>query len=115
MGTLGFAPLITASCCGLEATRVPSCRCMLAEKLLSKGNYDCDREIRTLELLKLRFGEANLLNCEARPVALAPAVFLTQSGMAPYMSACILLHATAAAEAFQVQRSCWQLGEGSTA
>ncbi|CAK0784759.1 hypothetical protein CVIRNUC_007963 [Coccomyxa viridis] len=39
-------------------------RSMLAEKLLSKGDYDCDREIRTLELLKLRFGELNLLNCE---------------------------------------------------
>ena len=49
------------------------CRSMLAEKLLSKGDYDCDREIRTLELLKLRFGELNLLNCEARPALLAPA------------------------------------------
>ena len=40
---------------------------MLAEKLLAKGDYDCDKEIRTLELLKIRFGENNLLNCEARP------------------------------------------------
>ena len=41
---------------------------MLAEKLLAKGDYNCDKEIRTLELLKIRFGEANLLNCEASPL-----------------------------------------------
>ena len=40
---------------------------MLAEKLLAKDDYDCDREIRTLELLKIRFGDSNLLNCEASP------------------------------------------------
>ena len=39
-------------------------RSLLAEKLLGKTDYECDREIRTLELLKLRFGEANLHNCE---------------------------------------------------
>ncbi|KAK9907618.1 hypothetical protein WJX75_007065 [Coccomyxa subellipsoidea] len=39
-------------------------RSLLADKLLAKTDYDCDREIRTLELLKLRFGEANLHNCE---------------------------------------------------
>ena len=37
---------------------------MLADRLLSKGDYDCDRELRTLELLKVRFGEANLHNAE---------------------------------------------------
>ncbi len=37
---------------------------MLSDKLLSKTDYSCDREIRTLELLKLRFGDANLHNCE---------------------------------------------------
>ena len=42
------------------------CRSMLAEKLLTKTDYDCEREIRTLELLKLRFGDANLHNCEVR-------------------------------------------------
>ena len=40
---------------------------MLAEKLLAKDDYDCDKEIRTLELLKIRFGDSNLLNCEASP------------------------------------------------
>eukprot|EP00250_Pteridium_aquilinum_P008763 c18193_g1_i1 orf=359-3379(-) len=39
-------------------------RIMLAEKLLSKSDYDIDREIRTLELLKLRFGENSMHSCE---------------------------------------------------
>ncbi|KAK9825161.1 hypothetical protein WJX81_008683 [Elliptochloris bilobata] len=39
-------------------------RVMLADKLLAKADYDCSREVRTLELLKLRFGDANLHNCE---------------------------------------------------
>ena len=42
-------------------------RVMLADKLLGKADYECSREVRTLELLKLRFGDANLHNCEARP------------------------------------------------
>ena len=40
------------------------CRVMLADKLLAKMDYDCDREIRTLELLKIRFGDSNMHNCE---------------------------------------------------
>ena len=43
---------------------------MLSDKLLSKTDYNCDREIRTLELLKLRFGDANLHNCEVRQMEL---------------------------------------------
>ena len=39
-------------------------RTMLAEKLLSKSNYDTEREMHALELLKLRFGETSLHNCE---------------------------------------------------
>ena len=34
------------------------------DRLLSKQGYDCSREIRVLELLKLRFGEAPLHSCE---------------------------------------------------
>lgn len=41
-----------------------ACRIMLADKLLAKADYDCDREIRTLELLKIRFGDNNMHNCE---------------------------------------------------
>eukprot|EP00899_Mesostigma_viride_P018981 jgi/Mesvir1/27084/Mv20772-RA.1 len=40
-------------------------RQMLAERLLSRcGSYDTDREVRTVELLKLRFGEASLAGAE---------------------------------------------------
>jgi anaphase-promoting complex subunit 2 len=37
---------------------------MLADRLLAKTDYDCDRELRTLELLKVRFGEGNLHSAE---------------------------------------------------
>ncbi|PIA32550.1 hypothetical protein AQUCO_04400028v1 [Aquilegia coerulea] len=37
---------------------------MLAEKLLNKSDYDIDSEIRTLELLKLHFGESSMQTCE---------------------------------------------------
>lgn len=37
---------------------------MLAERLLGKGGYECDRELRTLELLKVRFGEGALHGAE---------------------------------------------------
>ncbi|KAK2434637.1 anaphase-promoting complex subunit [Trifolium repens] len=39
-------------------------RTMLAEKLLNKSDYDIDSEIRTLELLKIHFGESSLQKCE---------------------------------------------------
>ncbi|KAJ7530253.1 hypothetical protein O6H91_15G086400 [Diphasiastrum complanatum] len=39
-------------------------RVMLADKLMNKSDYDTDRDIRTLELLKLRFGENNMHGCE---------------------------------------------------
>lgn len=39
-------------------------RSMLCERLLGKVGYDCERELRTLELLKVRFGEANLHGAE---------------------------------------------------
>lgn len=88
MCTQSIALLVTASSRGLEGHFHSVRRCMLAEKLLSKGDYDCDREIRTLELLKLRFGEANLLNCEARPMQSAPAPSWHHSKTAPYLSVC---------------------------
>ncbi|XP_059648823.1 anaphase-promoting complex subunit 2 [Cornus florida] len=37
---------------------------MLAEKLLNKSDYDIDSEIRTLELLKIHFGESSMQRCE---------------------------------------------------
>ncbi|CAN6479061.1 unnamed protein product [Victoria cruziana] len=37
---------------------------MLAEKLLNKLDFDIDSEIRTLELLKIHFGESSMQKCE---------------------------------------------------
>lgn len=39
-------------------------RSLLSNRLLSQFTYDTEREIRNLELLKLRFGEAPLHHCE---------------------------------------------------
>ena len=39
-------------------------RTLLSNRLLNQWSYDTDREIRNLELLKLRFGEAPLHQCE---------------------------------------------------
>ncbi|MEW5301063.1 MAG: hypothetical protein WDW36_003946 [Sanguina aurantia] len=39
-------------------------RSMLAAALLHRTGYNCDAEIRTLELLKIRFGDAPLHACE---------------------------------------------------
>ncbi|XP_057950012.1 anaphase-promoting complex subunit 2 isoform X2 [Malania oleifera] len=39
-------------------------RVMLAEKLLNKSDYDIDTEIRTIELLKIHFGESSMQKCE---------------------------------------------------
>lgn len=53
-------------CFGFHAPSVnfSALRSMLAKRLLIKGDYNCDRELRTLELLKVRFGESNLHNAE---------------------------------------------------
>lgn len=37
---------------------------MLADKLLQNLDYNTDRDVQTLELLKLRFGEESLQQCE---------------------------------------------------
>ncbi|XP_031558383.1 anaphase-promoting complex subunit 2-like [Actinia tenebrosa] len=39
-------------------------RTLLADRILSTFNYDTDKELRYLELLKLRFGESHLHFCE---------------------------------------------------
>jgi anaphase-promoting complex subunit 2 len=39
-------------------------RAMLAEKLSTKCSFESDSEVATLELLKIRFGEESLHNCE---------------------------------------------------
>jgi len=42
----------------------PFLRSMLSNRLLSQFTYNTEREIRNLELLKLRFGESSLQQCE---------------------------------------------------
>ena len=39
-------------------------RSLLADRILTNFNYETDREVRNLELLKLRFGESQLHHCE---------------------------------------------------
>jgi len=39
-------------------------RLMLADKLLNNVEYNTDKEVQNLELLKLRFVEASLHQCE---------------------------------------------------
>ena len=39
-------------------------RFILADKLLKRDDFDTDKEVRTLELLKLRFGESSMHACE---------------------------------------------------
>jgi len=66
-----------------HGARARAGRVMLADRLLAKADYDCSREVRTLELLKLRFGDANLHNCEARrpPSPSAPAAHSGPMGL----------------------------------
>jgi anaphase-promoting complex subunit 2 len=49
---------------GSKELFVSEYRLMLADKLLNNLDYNTDREVRNLELLKLRFGEASLHQCE---------------------------------------------------
>ena len=39
-------------------------RLMLADKLVNNLAYDTDKEVQNLELLKLRFGESSMHQCE---------------------------------------------------
>jgi hypothetical protein len=49
---------------GSKELLVDEYRTLLSERLLQKAEYDTERELRTLELLKRRFGEFKMLNCE---------------------------------------------------
>ena len=49
---------------GTKELFVNEYRNLLADKLLTKTDYDTDRDVRTIELLKLRFGEEAMQNCE---------------------------------------------------
>ena len=49
-------------------------RTLLADRILTHFNYDTVKDIRYLELLKLRFGEAQLHQCEVRFIYYSNAV-----------------------------------------
>lgn len=51
---------------------------MLAEKLVAKTDFDCSRELRTMELLKLRFGDSNMHDAE---IMLAVSAFKCFTGL----------------------------------
>ncbi|KDP41230.1 hypothetical protein JCGZ_15637 [Jatropha curcas] len=55
---------MVVSIIGSKDQLVNEYRVMLAEKLLNKSDYDIDSEIRTLELLKIHFGESSMQRCE---------------------------------------------------
>eukprot|EP00980_Cylindrotheca_fusiformis_P003610 scaffold812_cov124-Cylindrotheca_fusiformis.AAC.2 len=49
---------------GSKEVFVNEYRLMLADKLLANLDFNTDKEVHTLELLKLRFGELSMRNCE---------------------------------------------------
>lgn len=49
---------------GSKEAFVSEYKLMLADRLAAKTDFDCSRELATLELLKLRFGESNLNEIE---------------------------------------------------
>ena len=49
---------------GSKELFVSEYKTLLADRILSTFNFEMAREIRYLELLKLRFGESQLHNCE---------------------------------------------------
>ena len=49
---------------GSKELFVTEYRFILADKLLKRDDFDTDKEVRTLELLKLRFGESSMHSCE---------------------------------------------------
>lgn len=55
---------ILVSIYGSKELFVDEYRLMLADKLLANLDFNTDKEVHTLELLKLRFGELSMRNCE---------------------------------------------------
>jgi anaphase-promoting complex subunit 2 len=63
-GASGDILSMLVSIYGSKDLFVDEFRLMLADKLLSNLTFDTDKEVHTLELLKLRFGELSMRNCE---------------------------------------------------
>ncbi|CAL5068553.1 unnamed protein product [Urochloa decumbens] len=55
---------LMVSIIGSKDQLVNEYRVMLAEKLLNKSDFEIDSDIRTLELLKIHFGESSMQKCE---------------------------------------------------
>ncbi|CAN6249126.1 unnamed protein product [Urochloa humidicola] len=55
---------LMVSIIGSKDQLVNEYRVMLAEKLLNKSDFEIDSDIRTLELLKIHFGETSMQKCE---------------------------------------------------
>lgn len=63
-GTGGDILAMLVSIYGSKELFVNEYRLMLADKLLANLDFNTDKEVHTLELLKLRFGEISMRNCE---------------------------------------------------
>lgn len=65
-GTAGGGDILSmlVSIYGSKELFVNEYRVMLADKLLANLDFNTDKEVHTLELLKLRFGEMSMRNCE---------------------------------------------------
>ncbi|KAK3128050.1 hypothetical protein QOZ80_7AG0581940 [Eleusine coracana subsp. coracana] len=55
---------LMVSIIGSKDQLVNEYRVMLAEKLLNKSDFEIESDIRTLELLKIHFGESSMQKCE---------------------------------------------------
>lgn len=79
---------------GTKDLFVSEYRSMLADRLLSKTDFECNRELRTLELLKVRFGEATLLPAEVMLRDMAESKRINSNVRTISNSATPLKHAT---------------------
>lgn len=77
---------------------------MLSDRLLAKTDYDCERELRTLELLKVRFGEANLHNAEV--------MLKVRALCSVWILLCILSQHSQHDLTIAVERNSWGVGSG---
>lgn len=79
---------------GTKDLFVSEYRSMLADRLLSKTDFECNRELRTLELLKVRFGESALLPAEVMLRDMAESKRINSNVRTISNSATPLKHAT---------------------
>lgn len=70
---------------GTKEMFVKAYRNMLSERLIQKKDFDCSRELKTLELLKIRFGESSLHSPEVmiRDITDSKRIFTSIKAMLP--------------------------------